>query len=309
VFEDALRKAKIPYKIVGGIRFYDRREIKDLLAYLKAVAVPEDDVSLKRILNVPTRGIGKRAVELLEDFRRANDLSLDRTLRRAPEIPELGPKASKAVGDFVKMMDTFRKAHAKLTVRELLEAVIEKTEYVKLLELERTIEAGARIENIEELFSVVDDYEENEKEASLAGFIESVTLLTDIDTWDAGSNYLTLMTLHSAKGLEFPLVFMVGLEAGLFPHINSLAEGSDEELEEERRLCYVGITRTQEKLHLSYATSRRLYGQHAANLPSRFLTEIPTELLEFRGQALADDEVTAHDSPDEIKVDYDLDES
>lgn len=306
VFEDALRRAKIPYEIVGGIRFYDRKEIKDLLAYLRVVAVREDEVSLKRILNVPSRGIGKRAVELLEDFQRTHRLSFDAALRRAGEIPELGPKAEKAVGNFVKMMDSFRKERPKLSVRESLEKIIEETEYVKLLEQERTIEAEARIENIEEFFGVIDDFEENEKEGDLAAFIESITLLTDIDTWDAGSNCLTLMTLHCAKGLEFPLVFMVGLEAGLFPHVNSLGEGSDEELEEERRLCYVGITRTQEKLHLCYATSRRLWGQHISNLPSRFLTEIPQELLEFRNRFDDEEIILERGGESEIEIDYDL---
>lgn len=294
VFEDALRRAKIPYKIVGGIRFYDRREIKDLLAYLRAVAIPGDDVSLKRILNVPSRGIGKKALEHLEDFVRHQNLSFDEALRRVSQIPELGTKASKSISDFVTMMDGFRKKNSRspIFIRELLEEVIEKTSYVKLLQEERTLEAEARIENIEEFFSVIDDFEENQKEGDLGGFIDSISLVTDIDTWDSGSNYLTLMTLHCAKGLEFPIVFMVGLEAGLFPNVNSLGEDTAEELEEERRLCYVGITRTREKLYLTYASSRRLWGQHLQNLPSRFLTEIPSELMESR----------------EVEIDYDLSE-
>ncbi len=306
IFEDALRRSKIPYKIVGGIRFYDRKEIKDLLAYLKAVAVAQDDVSLKRILNVPARGIGKKALELLEDFQRSQHLSFDATLRRAGEIAELGPKGAKAAADFVKMMDSFRKVRVKASVRELLEKIIEDTEYVKLLEQERTLEAEARIENIEEFFSVIDDFEENEKEGDLTAFIESITLLTDIDTWNAGSNCLTLMTLHCAKGLEFPFVFMVGMEMGLFPHATSSESGSPEELEEERRLCYVGITRAQEKLHLSYATSRRLWGQHLSNLPSRFLTEIPASLLEFRNRFEGEDIVLEGEEKGEIEIDYDF---
>lgn len=300
-FEDALRRAKIPYKIVGGIRFYDRKEIKDLLAYLRQIVASSDDVSLKRILNVPARGIGKKAVELLEDFQRRQNLTLDETLRRAKEIQAFGPRALKSLQDFVAMMDHFRKRQSKLSMRELLQETIERTEYVKLLEEERTIEAQARIENIEEFFSVVDDYEENDHEGDLAGFLDSISLITDLDTWEAGTNCLTMMTLHCAKGLEFPIVFMVGLEAGLFPNINSLGEGSDEEMEEERRLCYVGITRTQEKLFLTYASSRRIYGQYVQNLPSRFLTEIPQELLDFRNQLTVEE-----NTKEEIEIDYDF---
>lgn len=298
-FEDALRQAKIPYKIVGGIRFYDRKEIKDLFAYLRLVHQPSDAVSLKRILNVPPRGIGKKAVELLEEFQRTRQVSFDETLRRAGEIQELSAKSLRAAGDFVKMMDRLRKIRPEVTIRELLEEILERTEYVKLLELERTVEAQARIENIEEFFSVVDDYEDEGREGDLAGFIESLSLLTDLDTWDGGSNCLTLMTLHMAKGLEFPIVFLVGLEAGLFPHINSLTEGSDEELEEERRLCYVGITRAKELLYLTYASVRRLYGNLTQNLPSRFLTEIPPRLLQSKNLSVfrqADEDV--------IEIDY-----
>jgi len=300
-FEDALRRAKIPYKIIGGIRFYDRKEIKDLLAYLRQIVASSDDVSLKRILNVPARGIGKKALELLEDFQRRQNLTLDETLRRTKEIPALSPRALKSLQDFVAMMDHFRKRQSKLSVRELLEETIERTEYVKLLEEERTIEAQARIENIEEFFSVVDDYEENDPEGDLAGFLDSISLITDLDTWEAGTNCLTMMTLHCAKGLEFPIVFMVGLEAGLFPNLNSLGEGSDEEMEEERRLCYVGITRTQEKLFLTYASSRRIYGQYVQNLPSRFLTEVPQELLDFRNQLTVEE-----NTKEEIEIDYDF---
>jgi len=299
VFEDALRRAKIPHKIVGGIRFYDRKEIKDLLAYLRAVAIPADTVSLKRILNVPSRGIGKKALEHLEDFARRHNLSFAEALHRAGQIPELGAKASRSVSEFTAMMDQFRKLSSRASLRELLEEMIGKTEYVKLLEEERTIEAEARLENIEEFFSVIDDFEENQKEGDLRGFIDSISLVTDIDTWDSGSNCLTLMTLHCAKGLEFPIVFMVGLEAGLFPNRNALDQDAEEELEEERRLCYVGITRTQEKLYLTYASSRRIYGHHAQNLPSRFLTEIPSELMESRGGLISFEEEEG-----EIEIDY-----
>ena len=302
VFEDALRRAKIPYKIVGGVRFYDRKEIKDLMAYLRAVAFPHDDVSLKRILNVPARGIGKKAVEALEAFQKSRSLSFDEALSRAQEIPELGERSGKAIHGFSGLLSRFRKKAPQSTIRELLEEIIEKTGYVRSLGEERTIEALARIENIEEFFSVVDEHEEDpEREGDLAGFIESLSLMTDIDTWDGSTNCLTLMTLHTAKGLEFPIVFIVGLETGIFPHLNSLEAGVEEDMEEERRLCYVGITRAKEKLYLSYASSRRIYGRTAQNLPSRFLTEIPSELLETRGAIF-----TGPARKEEIEIDYDL---
>ncbi len=305
VFEDVLRKKKIPYKIVGGVRFYDRKEIKDLMAYLRATAIPKDDVGLKRIVNVPSRGIGKKALELLGDFAREKNLGFDEALRRAKEAGEIGPKALRAINQFVAMMEDFRKLVSKVSIRQLLQKVVERTEYVKVLEDERTVEAQARIENIEEFFSVVDDFEEHEHRGDLLGFIESLCLMTDLDTWEAGSNYLTLMTLHCAKGLEFPLVFMVGMENGIFPNVNAYDEDIDEELEEERRLCYVGITRSQEKLFMTYATSRRIYGKLMQNLPSRFLMEIPTELLDSRsgfGYRAVEEEFK---SP-EVEIDYDF---
>ena len=301
VFEDTLRRAKIPYKIIGGVRFYDRKEIKDLVAYLRSVACPNDEVSLKRILNVPARGIGKKAIEVLEGFQREHHLSFDEALHRTKDILELGPRAQKAVHDFSTMLAALRKLPGKPTLRGFLEEIIKRSGYVKRLEEERTIEAQARIENIEEFFSVVDEFEEDQKEANLESFLESISLMTDIDTWDGSTNCLTLMTLHCAKGLEFPIVFMVGLETGIFPHLNSLGEGVEEDLEEERRLCYVGITRAKEKLYLAYASSRRLYGHQAQNLPSRFLTEIPSELLECHGGLLPQKEAEA-----EIEIDYDL---
>lgn len=303
VFEDRLRREKIPYKIVGGIRFYDRKEIKDLFAYLRAIAFPNDEVSLKRILNVPSRGIGKKAIEIVEDFQRQKNITLDEALHRVKEIPEYGTRPAKALNGFTALLNGLRKKSSDLSIRELLEEIIERTGYVKLLEEERTIEAQGRIENIEEFFSVVDEYEENQEQGDLKGFIESLSLMTDIDGWDSGTNCLTLMTLHTAKGLEFPFVFMVGLEAGLFPNSSSIETDDQEELEEERRLCYVGITRTQEKLYLSYASTRRIYGQLMHNLPSRFLTEIPVELLE--SQSVLDGEIPRDD---EIEIDYDFSE-
>ena len=304
VFEDELRRANIPYKIVGGTRFYDRREIKDLIAYLRAVAYPSDALSLKRILNVPARGIGKKTIEVLESVAQRDHVSFNDVIMNVSEIGGIGPKIKRTLVQFSGWLKQLRISNENLTVRQLLEKILEETGYVSLLEAERTSEANARIENIEEFFSVIEEFENNyfqttdhrlqttdeetgfeDNELStvdftkLQSFLESIALVTNLDTWDNGTNILTLMTLHTAKGLEFPIVYMVGMEEGIFPHVNSFTESLDE-LEEERRICYVGITRTQKKLHLSYASSRRLYGGIHHNLPSRFLTEIPGHLYQ-----------------------------
>lgn len=307
VMEEELIRAGIPYKIVGGTRFYDRKEIKDVIAYLRIVAYPHDEVSLKRVINVPTRGIGKKALEVLEA--EALGKTWEEALQNLPNIQGLTPKAQKSLSAFYSWLTKLRKRQSEMTIHEILERILEDTGYVSALESERTPEAQARLENIEEFFSVIEDFLENEDQRSqregkrsarqsgdaessasgslpdgegaqsqLMAFLDSIELVTDLDAWDQGTNVLTLMTLHTAKGLEFPIVHMVGLEEGIFPHVNSFVGPSDE-IEEERRLCYVGITRAREKLHLSYATERRMYGATHHNLPSRFLTEIPAGLF------------------------------
>ncbi|HNX69372.1 MAG TPA: UvrD-helicase domain-containing protein [Candidatus Omnitrophota bacterium] len=320
VLEDELMRANIPYKIVGGTRFYDRREIKDVIAYLRLVAYPHDEISLKRIINVPPRGIGKKAMEALEsathtprglgtnrpDTQRTTEkqdsLPVERSTLSAPEatwdsvlanvqsVDGLTPKVKKTLADFHAWLTKLRKSQRGMKIRDILEKILEDTGYVAALEAERTTEAQARLENIEEFFSVIEDHEERFVEvpdgketgqSRLEHFLESIELVTDLDAWDQGTNVLTLMTLHTAKGLEFPIVFMVGLEEGIFPHVNSYA-GSSEEIEEERRLCYVGVTRAREKLHLSYTIQRRLYGAVHHNLPSRFLNEVPSHLYDAR---------------------------
>ncbi len=296
--EDVLRRFKVPYKILGGIRFYDRKEIKDLIAYLKVIAFPHDYVSFKRIVNVPNRGIGKKTLEVLEEFQRANGLDLEGALEVLGEIKGIGTKAKNALAEFYQVIRSFRREKSNFLVSELLEEILDQTGYLQALELERTMESQVRLENIQEFFSVVQEFEESwqpnldlltptrapgDKEGLLEAFIESISLITDLDTWDGGSNSLTLMTLHCAKGLEFPIVFMVGMEEEIFPHVNSFGEDAAD-LEEERRLCYVGITRAKEKLHLVYADSRRLYGSRQHNLPSRFLSEIPSRLFEEEGR-------------------------
>jgi len=304
VLEEELMRANIPYKIVGGTRFYDRKEIKDIIAYLRLVAYAHDEVSLKRVINVPARGIGKKAMETLEAEARGK--TWEEVLQDLPSVKGLTPRVQKSLGAFYAWLTKLRKKQNEMTVHEILERILEDTGYVTELEAERTVEAQARLENIEEFFSVIEDFTENrssglgtrplkksetktspeEQAASpemtpLASFLDSIELVTDLDAWDQGTNVLTLMTLHTAKGLEFPIVFMVGMEEGIFPHINSYMGPSDD-LEEERRLCYVGITRAREKLHLSYATERRMYGATHHNLPSRFLNEIPPSLYDIR---------------------------
>lgn len=315
VMEEALMRANIPYKIVGGTRFYDRREIKDVIAYLRIVAYPHDEISLKRVINVPTRGIGKKAMETLEAA--ALGKTWEEALQDLPNIQGLTPKVQKSLGAFYGWISKLRKKQNEMTIHEILERILEDTGYVSALEAERTPEAQARLENIEEFYSVIEDFierfdeiQKNEidslsaptprndatpiselssegetdgKQSQLASFLDSIELVTDLDAWDQGTNVLTLMTLHTAKGLEFPIVYMVGLEEGIFPHVNSYVGPSDE-VEEERRLCYVGITRAREKLHLSYATQRRMYGATHHNLPSRFLNEIPTGLYDTRAR-------------------------
>jgi len=313
VMEEALMRANIPYKIVGGTRFYDRKEIKDVIAYLRIIAYPHDEVSLKRVINVPTRGIGKKAMETLETEARGR--TWEEVLQDLSKVQGLTSKVQKSLGAFYGWISKLRKKQGEMTIHEILERILEDTGYVSALEAERTPEAQARLENIEEFYSVIEDFierfdeiqkdeidslsmssprkdalatrgpsgegEMEGKQSQLASFLDSIELVTDLDAWDQGTNVLTLMTLHTAKGLEFPIVYMVGLEEGIFPHVNSFVGPSDE-VEEERRLCYVGITRAREKLHLSYATQRRMYGATHHNLPSRFLNEIPTSLYDVR---------------------------
>jgi len=304
VMEEELMRANIPYKIVGGTRFYDRKEIKDVIAYLRIVAYPHDEVSLKRVINVPPRGIGKKAMETLEAEARGR--TWDEVLQDLSKVPGVTPKVQKSLGSFYGWLAKLRKKQGAMTTHEILERILEDTGYVAALEAERTPEANARLENIEEFYSVIEDFVERFMDAQkngipelpaatgssdiaqgepaqteLASFLDSIELVTDLDAWDQGTNVLTLMTLHTAKGLEFPIVHMVGLEEGIFPHVNSFVGPSDE-IEEERRLCYVGITRAREKLHLSYATQRRMYGATHHNLPSRFLNEIPSGLYDSR---------------------------
>jgi DNA helicase-2/ATP-dependent DNA helicase PcrA len=307
VIEDVLRRFKVPYKIVGGVRFYDRKEIKDLIAYLRVILNPHDDVSLKRILNVPARGIGKKALELLEEAGLKAGVSFDEVLREAHKVEGLPPKAKNSIASFCHLLAGFRRDYQTMEVRDLLEKILEKSRYIAELEAEKTIESQARIENIEEFFSVIEDFEETwqrqEGQSQLQAFLESITLVTDFDKMQEGTNVLTLMSLHTAKGLEFPIVYMVGMEEGIFPHVNSYSDDASD-LEEERRLCYVGITRAKDKLHMSYARERRLYGTRQSNLSSRFLNEIPSHLYSHKAHARLE-EPPDPDYGDDVEIDFD----
>jgi DNA helicase-2/ATP-dependent DNA helicase PcrA len=282
VFEEELRRNNIPYAIVGGTKFYARKEIKDLLAYLKITYNSGDEVNLLRVINTPKRSIGKGAVDKLRAFSLKRGISLYEAISQYHQEIKSSTRLKQSLARFHQMIANFSETSRIVSLSSLLQAIIDATGYVTALEHENTIEAKARIENIREFFNSVKEFEESlnneEKTDALAAYLEFISLQTQIDTWDDQGQVFTLMTLHSAKGLEFPVVFMLGLEEGLLPHANAL-NASLEELEEERRLCYVGFTRAMEKLYLSYATSRRMFGYTKRQHPSRFLYEIPSELL------------------------------
>jgi len=277
LFEQELRDNGIPYVIVGGVRFYERKEIKDILAYLKVIANPKDEVSIKRIINTPGRGIGEKTISKIESFCNTQNVSFLDGVNQIEGIEGISPRTKGTIGDFAKMMRELVKIKEEKPVDELTEMIAEKSGYLDELKREKTVEAENRIENVGELINATSEFKERSENPTLEGFLEEVSLITDIDRWDNTKDAVTLMTLHAAKGLEFPVVFIAGLEEGLFPLSRSLESTS--ELEEERRLFYVGITRAKERLFLSYALHRRRFGD-MTNLRSRFLDEIPEELLE-----------------------------
>ena len=284
LIEEKLLMSGIPYRIVGGINFYARREIKDLLSYLRTIDNGVDDMAVKRIINVPKRGIGAASINRVQGYADANGLSFFEAMQRAGQIQGLGRTGTK-IKAFADLIDSLRVRAGSGSLKDLLEAVIEQTGYVKELEAEATDEARDRILNIQELVTKVVSYEEAEDEPSLSGFLEEVSLVADIDSLDEEAGQVLLMTIHSAKGLEFPNVYMTGMEDGIFPSFMSLEEdGTGEGLEEERRLCYVGITRAMRELTLSCARMRMVQGQTRFNMPSRFLNEIPGELLEVQDE-------------------------
>ncbi len=284
LFEEKFLLANVPYKIVGGINFYARKEIKDLLCYLKTISNAKDDVAVRRILNVPKRGIGAATVSKVQDYAEYMQVSFYDALRVAEEIPSIGRSLSKING-FVEFIQSLRSKEEVYTVRELLEEVIRLTGYVDELRAEGTDEAEARIENIDELISKAETYQETmeaqNEPATLSGFLEEIALVADIDSVDPDQDYVLLMTLHSAKGLEFPKVFLTGMEDGIFPGYMSISTGDPSDLEEERRLCYVGITRAMKELTLTCAQQRMIRGETQFNRVSRFVREIPRELVDL----------------------------
>lgn len=278
VLEDALRRAVVPYVIVGGFRFYERKEIRDLLAYLRLIANPADSVSFLRAVNVPARGIGRTTLDRLTEFAAGSGLSLWEACGEIERHRLLPTRQFKALQDFQTLIGRFSVRLSDTSVPDLVLALLHETAYVAALEEEGTPEALSRVENLRELVSAAQDFTRRSEDTSLHAFLDMVSLLTDIDQGlkDAGGK-VTLMTLHMAKGLEFPVVFIAGMEEGLFPHSRAFTD--PEELEEERRLCYVGMTRAEKRLFLTTAVQRRLYGAETFNLPSRFLEEIKPHLL------------------------------
>ena len=279
LFEERFITANIPYKIFGGVNFYARKEVKDLLAYLKTIDNGQDDLAVRRIINIPKRGIGAASINKVALYAQEQEISFYDALCVAEQVPGLGKAAAK-IRPFVLFIQSMKAKAKLLSVADLLQEVIETTGYVRELEAEGTDEAEARIENIDELISKAVDYAEGEEAPTLNGFLENVALVADIDSFDENSDYVVLMTLHSAKGLEFPNVYLAGLEDGLFPSYMSItSDNSQAEIEEERRLAYVGITRAKKNLTITSARVRMVRGQTQYGKVSRFVREIPPELL------------------------------
>ena len=276
VLEEMLMRAGIPYKVFGGQKFYDRKEVRDVIAYLRVIVNPADDVSLKRIINVPKRAIGDSTVQELVQHARDNDMPLYSALSDIPE--SLSSRPRKCVSDFFMLMTMLVAMKETLPLGEFVKFLIEKTGLMEQYQREDTDESRARIENIQEFMGAVEEFERQSENATLEDYLENVALVTDLDQQEDDRGYVTLMTLHSAKGLEFPDVFMTGLEEGIFPSARSMMD--ENRMEEERRLCYVGITRARERLFISRASQRMLYNQVNHNAPSRFLDEIPSRLLQ-----------------------------
>ena len=274
--EDILRRENIPYKIIGGLKFYERKEIKDIIAYLRLIFNTSDNLSLKRIINEPKRGIGKTSLDNIQEISDKTGKSMYEIIKYAEQY-ELNRVKANSI-QFVEVIEELRKQVNQIPISELIKLTLNKTGYVKALENENTIEAESRIQNLEEFLTVAIEFEEQMAENTLAEFLESISLTSDIDNMEEGEDTVTLMTLHSAKGLEFPVVFLVGMEEGIFPGYKSI--GEIKELEEERRLFYVGITRAMQYLYLTCAKRRTIFGSTSYNQMSRFLKEIPKDLLD-----------------------------
>lgn len=278
VLEEVLVRLGTPYQVIGGTRFYERAEIKDVLAYLRLVVNPADDVSARRVINTPRRGVGDKSVEALDRFAAREEIPFLEACRRAEENHQLGSRALGAVTDFLRVIDQLATAAAEAgDLPDLVTMVGERTGYHEQLRSERSIESLGRLENLEELAGVAEEFQAVDPDADVAAFLERVALVNETDQAEAAGGRVTLMTIHNAKGLEFPVVFVVGLEDGVFPHYRSL--GEPEQLAEERRLCYVAMTRAMHRLYVTHARTRTLFGGTHANPPSRFLRELPADLV------------------------------
>jgi DNA helicase-2/ATP-dependent DNA helicase PcrA len=284
VFEEVFIRVGLPYRVVGGVRFYERKEVRDALAYLRVLANPADIVSLRRILNTPRRGIGDRAEACIEAFASRERITFSEALTRCEEVPGMAPRSANAVQQFADLMDELRAlVEGKMPPAEVIEAVLDRTGYLKELSESVDPQDESRVENLSELVGVAREFEDRVPDGGVLEFLEQVSLVADADQIpdaDGTGGVVTLMTLHAAKGLEYPVVFLTGLEDGVFPHLRTL--GDQAELQEERRLAYVGITRAREKLYVSRAHLRMAWGQTAYNPPSRFLDELPAHLMDWR---------------------------
>jgi len=279
VLEEAFIKNVVPYRILSGLRFYDRKEIKDIIAYLRVLLNPADDISLLRIINEPKRGIGKTTMDKAAFLANYHNKSIFEIISESDKYPEIIRSSAKLL-DFTQMINDLRKIKDSVSVVKLIDRVLLDSGYITALELEKTVESQTRLENIKEFISLAADFEKNEEDTSFEAFIENITLVSNIDFYDEADDFVVMMTVHSSKGLEFKNVFLVGMEDGIFPSSNCMASSDElEELEEERRLCYVAITRAKEKLYISNATQRTLYGKTTYQVPSRFISEINKEQI------------------------------
>ena len=286
VIEDMMRRESLPYDIFGGLKFYDRKEIKDIVAYLRIISNPKDDLSLERVINVPSRGIGTLTLNKIKNIAEKSGLSLYEAVKEFLKEGSFAGKSKPSKGEenlseFIKLLDWLIELREKASVAELAEKVLEETRYIESMMAKKTAreEVEGRVENIREFLSAIEEFDSGSEDASLNIFLDQISLITAVDKYDENIAKVTLMTIHNAKGLEFPVVFMSGMEEGLFPH--SLSSGDDNAVEEERRLCYVGMTRAKHRLFLTNTYRRKIYGSERMNLPSRFTKEIPAEFMEL----------------------------
>ena len=303
MLEKAFKQNGIPYRVIGGTRFFDRAEVKDMIAYLCVIHNHDDDLRLRRIINTPARGIGNTTIDKAAAIAMEEDRSLWDVVRRAGEYPEL-KSAAPRLGQFAALMEELTGLSRTLSLTAFYEELMIRSGYVAMLEAKNDVENRTRLENVRELLTSINGYVENaEGEPSLSGFLDEIALYTDLDNHDPNEDAVVMMTMHSAKGLEFPVVFVVGMEEGIFPGMKTI--GDDEEMEEERRLCYVALTRAKERLHLTCANQRMLFGHTTNNRPSRFTGEIPPDLLEQSGRTFADRSSRYFDSDRFFDDDFD----